>query len=116
MAGFEVARRDAGVVSILYLKGFLDAHTAPSFEAELRKLLEQERYKIVVNGKDLTYISSAGLGVFMGFIEDVRSHGGDIKICNLIPKVQKVFDLIGFPALYEILGDESDCLSRFDGK
>lgn len=116
MEGFKVVRRDEGTVSILYLKGFLDAHTAPGFETELKNLSAERRYKIVVNCKELTYISSAGLGVFMGFIEDVRSHGGDIKISNLMPKVYKVFDLLGFPTIYEIMNDEKDCINKFNSK
>jgi anti-sigma B factor antagonist len=41
---------------------------------------------IIVNFKDLDYISSAGLGVFMVFIEEIRSGGGDIKLVEMKPK------------------------------
>ena len=80
MANFEVARKDNGEVSILGIGGYLDAHTAPEFENALNKLLEEKRFKIVVSMEGLQYISSAGLGVFMGFIEDVRQNKGDNKL------------------------------------
>ena len=63
-----------------------------------------------------SYISSAGLGVFMAFIEDVRENEGDIKLTNMSPKVYNVFDLLGFPLLYEILKDEQDAVNRFFDK
>ena len=64
--------------------------------------------------QNLDYISSAGLGVFMGFIEEIREKGGDIKLSNLSTKVFKVFDLLGFPALFEIFEDENLAKSKFD--
>ena len=87
MNGFEVMRDENGEVSVLRLKGFLDAHTASDLERAMQKLLDDKRFKIIVNFKDLTYISSAGLGVFMGFIEEVRTNGGDIKLTNMNPKI-----------------------------
>ncbi len=116
MSNFSVARKDLENVSILNLKGYLDAHTAPQFEEALRQLVEEGRYNILVNFRELEYISSAGLGVFMGFIENIRSHGGDIKMSNMSEKVFKIFDLLGFPALYDILPEESQALEKFNRK
>ncbi len=113
MEGFEVRREDKGDVSVLYLKGYLDAHTAPDLEAALRQLVEDGRYRIVVNFTDLNYISSAGLGVFMGFIEEVRENGGDIKLSNMSPKVFRIFDLLGFPTLYDIVDREEEAIDGF---
>ena len=113
MNEFEVERKDRELLSCLYLKGFLDAHTAPKFEQALQELVDEKKYNIIVNLKDLSYISSAGLGVFMGFIEEVRSNEGDIKLTNLTSKVFKVFDLLGFPNLYEIYPEEKDAVEKF---
>lgn len=116
MNGFEVTRKDDNDISTLYLKGFLDAHTAAEFEMALQKLVDEKRFKVVVNFKDLHYISSAGLGVFMGFIEDIRNNGGDIKLSNMSPRVYKTFDLLGFPTLYEIYQHEEEAVQKFKGK
>ena len=59
------------------------------------------------------YISSAGLGVFMAYIEEIRENGGDIKITNLQAKVFNVFDLLGFPLLFDILDTEEEAFTRF---
>lgn len=116
MAGFEVMRGDNGTISVLRLKGFLDAHTASDLERAIQKLLDEKRFRIIVNFKELTYISSAGLGVFMGFIEEVRSNGGDIKLTSMNPKIFRVFDLLGFPTLYEIREEENQALQSFNNQ
>ena len=113
MEGFEAKRKDLETVSIVYLKGYLDAHTAPDFEKILQGLVEENRVQIVVNLSELSYISSAGLGVFMGFIEDVRKKGGDIKLAEPTEKVFKVFDLLGFPVLYEVFQDEAEAIKKY---
>lgn len=113
MEGFEVSKSENGDVSILYIKGYLDAHTAPDLETEFQKLVDAKKYNIIVNFQDLSYISSAGLGVFMGFIEDIRKNGGDIKLTDMKPKIYRVFDLLGFPTLYDILDEEARALEKF---
>ncbi|MEK6756091.1 MAG: STAS domain-containing protein [Bacteroidota bacterium] len=113
MADFKVHQRDGEGVSVIDLKGYLDAHTAPDLENAFQRLLNDRKYNIVVNCKDLSYISSAGLGVFMAFVEDVRKNKGDIKLTNMSAKVYNVFDLLGFPILYEIYKDEQEAISRF---
>lgn len=114
MNGFQVLRKDVEEISVLNLKGFLDAHTAPMFEEEIQKLLDEKRFKLVVNFEELSYISSAGLGVFMGFIEDIRENKGDIKLSNMTKKVFRVFELLGFPNLYEIYDREDDAIAKYN--
>lgn len=114
MSNFSVGFRANDHVQILDLKGELDAHTASELEAALQKCQEDEQYNIVVNGENLQYISSAGLGVFMAYIEEVREEGGDIKIAALQPKVFNVFDLLGFPMLFDIVDTEEEALRKFE--
>lgn len=116
MDKFESLNREKEGVSILSIQGFLDAHTAPNFENELQNLLKEDKYNVVVNLEGLQYISSAGLGVFMGVIEDIRNNGGDLKICCAAPKVFKVFDLLGFPSLYEFYDSEDKAIQEFKNR
>ncbi len=113
MSNFSVGFRTNGSIQILELNGELDAHTASELEAAIQKCQESQNHFIVVNGENLQYISSAGLGVFMAHIEEVRDQGGDIKIAALQPRVYNVFDLLGFPMLFDIVDSEEDAVSRF---
>ena len=113
MKNFSIAKRQIDQISVLEVSGELDAHTASQLETSLKSLIDAEQYKIVVNCSRLEYIASAGLGVFMAYIEDVRSLGGDIKLTNMNDRVYNVFDLLGFPTLYDILDDESEAVQGF---
>jgi len=113
MVDFKVSSRGQDQVSIIDVKGYLDAHTAPELENEFNKLIEKEQFKVVVNFDGLNYISSAGLGVFMAYVETMREHEGDIKFSNLKEDVYNIFDLLGFPVLYEFFDNEEDAIVKF---
>ena len=115
MAEFSTSVRESGDISIIKLKGFLDAHTAPTLENNFTQLINDNKYKIVVNFEGLAYISSAGLGVFMAYIESIRDNKGDIKLTNMSDKVFNIFDLLGFPLLYEIYKNEDEAIKKFSG-
>ena len=113
MAEFHTSIKEQGAVSIINLKGYLDAHTAPILENNFVDLIDKNRFNIVVDFKDLAYISSAGLGVFMAYIEKIRESSGDIKLSGMNDKVYNIFDLLGFPLLYEIFKTESEAVQKF---
>lgn len=113
MTDFAIKVRNVEPVHVLELKGYLDAHTAPKLEETFQDLIDKGNHQIVVNCSNLTYISSAGLGVFMAFVEDLRDKQGDIKFSNMTDKVFNVFDLLGFPLLYEIFKDEEEAVEKF---
>ncbi|KUO63298.1 anti-anti-sigma factor [bacterium BRH_c32] len=113
MADFNVNLRGVGSVSVIDVKGYLDAHTAPELENMFSKLITDKQFKVVVNFDQLNYISSAGLGVFMAFVEQMRDNQGDIKFSNMNDSVYNIFDLLGFPVLYEFYKDEKEAVNKF---
>jgi len=110
---FSIHKSTEQSLSVLALEGYLDAHTAPEFEKAVQAEFEAGRVRLVVECSRLNYISSAGLGVFMSFIEEIRAAGGDIKICGLVPKVFQVFDILGFSALFDIVLDLPAAIQRY---
>lgn len=114
MKNFKINHKQVDSFDVLELSGELDAHTASQLENSLKTLIDRDKHQIIVNFNDLDYIASAGLGVFMAYIEDVRNLGGDIKLTNMNSKVYNVFDLLGFPTLYDILKEEKDAIRKFE--
>lgn len=110
---FGINLRNNNDIIIIDISGYLDAYTANDLEQTIFKLIQGGNYKIIVNFSELDYISSAGLGVFMAFIEEVREKNGDIKLSGMNSKVYSVFDLLGFPMLFEIHSDESYLIEKF---
>ncbi|MCD6579706.1 STAS domain-containing protein [bacterium] len=115
MANLEIVPEEKSGITILHLKGFLDAYTFQDFEDKLNELISQEKVKIIVSMEDLDYISSAGLGVFMSVIGKIRGKGGDIKVTQLNSKVFRVFELLGFTKLFQTFDNIDEALDNFNG-
>lgn len=113
MSEFFTNLKENGTVNVVELGGYLDAHTAPQLENVFSDLIKSKRFNVVVNFEQLNYISSAGLGVFMAFIETMRENSGDIKLAAMKPNVFNIFDLLGFPLLYEIFNSEKEAIDKF---
>jgi anti-sigma B factor antagonist len=110
---FAISTTHHNGISIIALEGFVDAHTAPNFETVIQTELDAGHVRIVVDCSKLNYISSAGLGVFMSFIEEVREQNGDIKISGLAPKVRHTFEILGFHDLFEMADTLATALAGF---
>lgn len=110
---FSVTTDTEDNFAVIKLDGAVDAHTAPQFEEAVQKVIDEGQNKIVVDCEKLTYISSAGLGVFMGFVEEVRDAGGDIKICGLSDKVKQPFEILGFETLFHFCPDVESSKAKF---
>lgn len=78
----------------LVLSGRLDTNTAVSLEEEINGL--QGVSALVLNLKDLQYISSAGLRVVLMAHKKMRSAAGSMKITHPSDMVMEVFDMTGF--------------------
>ncbi len=106
---------DAGAsVTIIGLSGQLDAHTATEFERFLERVVrDDDKHRLVLDFHGLEYISSAGLGVLMGLIEEVRAAGGDMKLAALPEKIFHVLDLLGFPIVFQIFPNVAEGEAAF---
>jgi anti-sigma B factor antagonist len=92
----------------LKLEGTLDIATLPQFEAALNRLREANKFKVLVDLSLLDYISSSGLGSFLGMVDHFRKAGGDLAFVRLTDRVQKIFKVVGFYRLLTILPGEDE--------
>lgn len=81
-------------VTMLELKGQLDSISAGQVEKVLDELVEKKMNRIVIDLHDVTYISSAGWGIFLGILKEVKNSNGDIKLAGLTDEVKEVFQML----------------------
>ena len=113
---FDVYPADNKEVSIIEISGHLDSRNVAAVEQTLKELVDEKRYKIIVDLKSLDYISSAGMGVFMSVIEVIKKNAGDTVFVNLSDKIYNVFVLLGFKRFYKIFNNMEECLIFFKDK
>ena len=108
----EEAAQNRGV-SLLRVSGYVDTTTSPDLERRLQALLREKRYHVVVDLTRVEYISSAGWGIFISEIREIREHGGDLKLAGMIPDVREVFDLLEFENILQSYPDADLAVASF---
>ena len=88
----EMKKTDAATV--LEVSGRLDTSTAPVLD---KKICEDvsETTNLVLDLKDLVYISSAGLRVLLSAQKRMQKNGS-MKLKNVCEEVMEVFEMTGF--------------------
>jgi anti-sigma B factor antagonist len=100
-------------VTVINLEGELDTNTVSEFETLLKELFNQKRFKIVLDMKSLTYISSSGFGMLAGVIQNVRANKGDIKIADVPPEIKEVLQMLEFHIFFKIFKTEDEAVRAF---
>ena len=102
-----------GNVSVVRVDGVIDTITAPELEKVMNSLLEQKRFNIIVDLGGVDYISSAGWGIFISNIREIRQNMGDIKLARMIPNVYEIFELLEFDSILKAFESVEKAKSDF---
>lgn len=88
----------SGTELTIMLEGRLDTMTAPELEKELKENYDSIT-GLVLDFKDLEYISSAGLRVLLSAHKVLN---GKLVVKNVIDTVMEVFEITGFADILTI--------------
>jgi anti-sigma B factor antagonist len=100
-------------ISVISVRGFVDTTTSGELEESLKRLLKQGQYSIVVDLGGVNYISSAGWGIFISEIKEIRENGGDLKLASMIGEVYEVFELLEFQTILESFDSIDEAVTSF---
>jgi anti-anti-sigma factor len=98
---------------LLTLRGTIETTNASTLEDAIARIFKDNCYKIVVDLSGVTYISSAGWGIFISEIKRVRRESGDIKLAAMRPEVREVFDLLEFNNILKPFRDKETAVQDF---
>jgi anti-anti-sigma factor len=109
---FETRTHKVEEGTVLSITGRMDAVTAPEIEKGLLALVDGGEKRLVIDLKDLEYVSSAGLRSLLTLAKRVKEKEGNLVFANLQGQVTEVFRVVGFYALFTICDSVTDALGR----
>lgn len=83
------------------VEGRLDSVTSPQFEQDIQPLLLHCNESIVLDLKELEYISSAGLRQLLAIRKASLAKGGSVVIANVQSSIKQILAITGFTSLFE---------------
>lgn len=90
---------------IIEVAGDVDAASSIHLDKAIDKALKAGNTHILIDGTNLQYIASAGLGVFVSRIEEFKDKDIHFAIFGLNEKVKNVFQILGLDKLLHIVTD-----------
>ena len=96
----EITRKSGEVTA--QLKGRLDTPAAQEVASRMNALAEEASGTVILDCKELTYISSSGLRLFLTLRKAAAEKGGHIIVRNLCDDIRGVFMMTGFLNLFDI--------------
>ncbi len=88
---------------IIAVNGDLDASSSIVLDRAIAEAVSANKTNIVIDCNNLNYISSAGLGVFMSYLQDFQDKNISLVLFGLNEKVKNVFEILGLDQLLTIV-------------
>lgn len=107
----KVTATPAADTLTLALDGELDASSAIVLDTELTKPKVLDFRKVLIDCARLSYISSAGLGVFISHLQRLQDANVKLVFFNMQEKVFNVFEILGLDGLMTIVPTQAEAMA-----
>ena len=94
--------------------GYIDTNTYPLLEKELNSLLERSAAAIILDMKDVAYISSLGIGIILRTKKILKERNGRLLMANLQPRIKRIFEIIYTKPDAEIFATMEEALAYLE--
>lgn len=109
----EIIQQKSNDIVIIKLVGKLDSNTSAQLEEAVLGLIDSGEKKLLVDGAQLDYISSAGLRVLLLAAKKLKAGGGKIVLATLKDYIIEVFEIAGFNMIFQIFATVAEAEAAF---
>lgn len=110
----EVTSKQLRRCDLVVARGRIDSATVKTLAQALAAVKEAGRYKIVLNMKEITYISSAGLSELIDTQNSCkRFNRGELVLAEVPQRIKEVFDLAGLTPMFKMFDTEIEAVGSF---
>lgn len=102
----HIKRLQEDGADVIALIGEIDASSSIELDLAIAKSVGEGFTKILVDCSALEYISSAGLGVFMSYIEEFKDRNIKMVLFGMNDRVANTFSILGLNELLQIGKDK----------
>lgn len=100
-------------VTMVLLNGVIDSLTYKNIAVQLEQLKNEQRYNLVVDLSQVSYVSSTGWSIFLNNLGFFREHGGDIVLVGLAPEVLEIFFYLELDKLVSHFHTTEEAIGHF---
>lgn len=102
-----------GDFAVVEAAGKIDAQTSAQLNDAIKANIGAGKAKVILDMKQVSYISSAGIGVLVANLKEAKGAGGGIRLVGVQKTVRDVFDLLRFTMLFPMVDSLPDAMKDF---
>jgi len=99
-------------ITVIDLRGEVDAFTAPKLKQEMIDQIEGGSSRLAINLADVKYLDSTGLGVLIGGLKRTRDKNGELVLICPNVRIMRIFEITGLSRIFEMFQTEQEALGR----
>ncbi len=111
----HIKRLQEDGADVIALIGEIDASSSIELDLAIAKSVGEGYTNILIDCGSLEYISSAGLGVFMSYIEEFKDKKINMVLFGMNEKVANTFEILGLHELLKIAKDKAEAKKVIHG-
>ncbi len=101
-------------IIVVYLAGRLDVHLSAEIEKEINNIIQNEAdCHLLLNLKDVEYMSSSGLRIFVSTMRLLKESKRKLKLSNMNNAVKKIFEVVELMDMFDIYASEEEAIQSF---
>ncbi len=109
----EFSSKEMKRCEIAHISGRVDSSTAPEMQEYLNGLLKRGRYNLVLNLRDVSFLSSAGLRALLTTLQACKKHGGDVRLSEVSDQVARVLELTSFDVYFKCFTSDTEAVGSY---
>jgi anti-sigma B factor antagonist len=91
-----------GDCAVLRVTGEIDVYTAPLLRERVIHLVDDGARHIITDLSGVTFLDSTGLGVLVGSLKRLRSHGGSLRVVINADRILRIFRITGLANVFAL--------------
>jgi anti-anti-sigma factor len=109
----EFSSKEMKRCEIAYIGGRVDSSTAPDLQEHLNGLVKRGRHHLVLNLKNVSFLSSAGLRTLLSTLQACKRQGGDVRLSEVSDQVARVLELTSFDVYFKCFASDAEAVGSF---
>jgi anti-sigma B factor antagonist len=108
-----VSIEEAGAVKVLKCTGYIDSENSEILKRRIEEAITTGG-RIVVDLEKIDYVSSAGWGIFVGYLHDARKNNGDIRMAAMKKEVLQIYELLDFTNIFRYFLTSGEAIKSYN--
>lgn len=99
---FSLKTSESGKRTVIVANGEIDAYSAPILKEKLLRETIKKDHEVIVDLKNVSYMDSTGLGVFISGLKSAKEHESNLTLMNLQTRVRRLFRITNLDSIFTI--------------